>query len=76
MIASFLLCYCLLLLISLNSNERVRRTTLGMIEKVEWADCKGKGMKTKRNRRGGAEEEEEGKIEDQREDGQRMRGDG
>ena len=33
-------------------------------------------MKTKRSRRRGAEEEEEGKIEDQREDGQRMRGDG
>ena len=40
MIASFLLCYYLLLLIYLNSNERVRRTTLGMIERVEWADCK------------------------------------
>ena len=36
--------------------------------------CKGKEMKTKKRGRGGAEEGE--KTEDQREDGQRMRGDG
>ena len=45
MIASFLLYYCLLLLILLNSKERLNRnkrarwTTLGMTERVECANC-------------------------------------